>query len=288
MKFIGVILILSLLYNDSFQIKLAAYYQDHMVLQRSPKSTIIWGYASLDSLISLNLFNKTYTTTAKQSNELFQPTWEIILDPTTYKYSVDIEISETDILGAVSKVNLKDVLFGDVWLCGGQSNMQISLTGTIEGEYEINNAYKYQDKLRLFTVETFASDKLEYDLLRIKQNWSVPSTVSVGDPNKWQYFSAVCWHFGKSLTERIDYPIGLLVSSWGGTRIERWAPVEVLTDCNVKNRNTDDSTLWNSMIHPLLKFPIYGAIWLAYYYYLSLSLEFYISKIDIYIFLNLI
>jgi sialate O-acetylesterase len=265
MKWIAICTILCLLYHESHQLKLAAYYQDNMVLQRSPHRAIIWGYASLDSSISLNLFGKTYSTKAKQSSELRTPTWEIILDPTTYKYSVDFEISETDTSGIISKVTLKNVLFGDVWLCSGQSNMQISLTGTLEGENEINNAYKYQDKLRLFTVETLASDKLEYDLLRIKQNWSIPSASNVGDPNKWQYFSAVCWHFGKSLVEQIDYPIGLLVSAYGGTQIERWNEQEVLTKCNVKNNNSIDSILWNSMIHPLLKFPIYGAIWFKVY-----------------------
>jgi len=244
--------------KNSAGFSLASYYQDNMVLQRTPHRAIIWGYASQGSVITLTLFSKTYSTTADKPNGANSFIWEMMLDPIDYNDPVDLKLIETIKDQEKNFINLNNILFGDVWLCGGQSNMQLSLVATDKGEEEIINGYQYK-KLRLFSVDTFSSENPEIDVLKIKQNWSLPTKESLNG-TMWSYFLAVCWHFGKTLSKSVSHPIGLLVSCWGGTEVERWSSDDVLNTCNNK-RNANDSKVWNSMIHPLLKFPIYGAIW---------------------------
>lgn len=89
----------------------------------------------------------------------------------------------------------------------------------------------------------------------------------------WQYFSAVCWFYGKNIYDKYKVPLGLLSSNWGGTPVEAWSSPEALEKC--KSTQTDDrsvdvnagpnphepSVLWNAMMYPLLNMSIYGAIW---------------------------
>ena len=92
----------------------------------------------------------------------------------------------------------------------------------------------------------------------------------------WQYFSAVCWFYGKNIYDKYKVPLGLLSSNWVGTGmpIEAWSSPEALEKC--KSTQTDDrsvdvnagpnpheqsSVLWNAMMYPLLNMSIYGAIW---------------------------
>lgn len=87
----------------------------------------------------------------------------------------------------------------------------------------------------------------------------------------WQYFSAVCWFYGRNIYNKTKIPIGLVSSNWGGTPDEAWSSPDALKECTtsdkVKQRVCagpnphDPSVLWNAMINPLLNMSIYGAIW---------------------------
>lgn len=257
MKIIFFIFFILISIKKSSQFTFATYYHDDMVLQRSPYRSIIWGYGTLNSIVSLHLLGKNYSTKVYSAESYKAPIWQLQLDPIDISYSINLEFTESN---SFKKLYLKNILFGDIWLCGGQSNMQMTLNDTFNGSQEIENGFLYKDKIRLFSVELVSgsSDKPETDLIKIKENWSIPSKKSLGGA-AWQYFSAVCWHFGKKLTEKIDHPIGLIVSCWGGTEIERWCPPEVVDKCKVVEYK--NSSLWNSMIHPFLNFPIYGVVW---------------------------
>ncbi|KAK3611042.1 hypothetical protein CHS0354_017468 [Potamilus streckersoni] len=105
-------------------ISFASYYNDHMVLQRGPKSNIIWGYATtVGSMVSVTLSGKPPVTTHVVEGPMAgKATWKVQLspvsDPGPYEISVESDDGNTKIV---------DVLFGDVWLCSGQSNMQFTL-----------------------------------------------------------------------------------------------------------------------------------------------------------------
>lgn len=132
--------------------------------------------------------------------------------------------------------------------------MERSVGFAFNGTLEAQNSYKFANKIRVFTVEYIGSRVPVYDLLGITENWSVPSEESIIN------FSATCWYFGKNVVEKTNVPQGLVVTCWGGTNIERWSSPQSLTLCDTP-KDSGDSILWNSMVHPLLNMTINGAIW---------------------------
>jgi len=155
--------------------------------------------------------------------------------------------------------------------------MVMSVSQVFNASQEIAKAPQYP-QIRVFTVGMgSASDRPEKNLLTVLQNWSVSSTSSIGGPDA-QYFSAVCWFFGKNLADvNPGLPIGLISSDWGGTPIQAWMSPDALKSCPteeiIPNDNimvtpketradpNSNSALWNSMISPFLPNPIFGAIW---------------------------
>ena len=129
----------------------------------------------------------------------------------------------------------------------------------MNGTEEAQNAYQY-NKIRVFTASLISSHVQTYDLLGIEENWSVPSEQTLGNGNMWTYFSATCWFFGRNLYQKVNVPIGLLVTSWGGTNVEKWMSNEALNSCKTPS-NPSDSQIWNSMVHPLVNMTIFGAVW---------------------------
>jgi sialate O-acetylesterase len=143
---------------------------------------------------------------------------------------------------------LKDVLFGDVYLCGGQSNMQFSVGGNENAAAYRQEANKYPD-IRLFTVGqgTQSSTPLQ-DLVTIEQGWAAAANSTVSDGSKFNVFSAVCWFFGKNVYDGLGgkVPIGLVSNNWGGTRVEQWTPPQSTAPCG----HASSGELYNAMIHP--------------------------------------
>lgn len=156
---------------------------------------------------------------------------------------------------------LEDVYFGDVWLCGGQSNMQFTVNTAFNATEEIALANRYPH-VRLLTVgqgttstevptpslsnlHLTRSDVTAHDthdthmfaqplpvLKTLEQPWSVANATSVGGKS-WQHFSAVCWFFGKQLYDKYQVPIGLVSSNWGGTIVQAWSSPDALSKCKL-------------------------------------------------------
>ncbi len=242
------------LYAHAQEFRFASIYQDHMVLQRAPSKAKLWGYAEEGASVSLNLFGKQYVTIASPVTWSNLSVWKIVLNPVEADgQPVTIEVSQTSQTRAVSKIQLNDVLFGDVWLCGGQSNMEWWLIKSIGGIAEINSGASYSN-IRLFQVgKTNSTDPLN-DVGLIQIPWSLTSPVAL------QKFSGVCWYYGKELNQRLNIPIGLIQSTYSGTYIEKWLSPESISICGVEN-STVNSMHWNSMIKPLHSLSIYGIVW---------------------------
>jgi sialate O-acetylesterase len=129
-------------------------------------------------------------------------------------------------------ITLHDVLFGDVWICSGQSNMQLTVSMIYNATEEIVNAGNYP-KIRVFTAALQSSRAPIEELLCIALNWSIASPQSIGGPD-WVYMSAVCWLYGRMIHEALGgRPIGLIATTWGGTPIEQWMPLQVVQDFNL-------------------------------------------------------
>ena len=181
----------------------------NMVLQRDMQAPI-WGWASAGEEVTITLsaeaegVEPVSTTTAVADAE---GNWRTELPAMAAggPYTLRVKGSNT--------LELTNVLFGEVWVCSGQSNMQWSVSASKDSEAEI--AAGMYPKIRLFYVPRVASGLLQQD---VAADWheTTPETVA--------NFSAVAYYFGRKLYKNLDVPIGLINTSWGGTRIEPWTP----------------------------------------------------------------
>jgi sialate O-acetylesterase len=203
-----------------------------MVLQRAPQRAIVWGYAdSFDAPIILTINNKVYRTrtSSAPANSLGEAMWTVTLDAQAEEGPFQVKVTHPLPNGTLATITLSDVLFGDVWICSGQSNMSFQVSRMYNATEEIANAGKFP-KVRLFTATRKESDIPQEELLDIALNWSVASPVSVNS----SYASAVCWLYGRMIHAELGgRPIGLIHSSYGGTIIEFWSPPDVLRDCDI-------------------------------------------------------
>jgi sialate O-acetylesterase len=203
-----------------------------MVLQRAPQRAIVWGYAdTINTLITLTMDTKKYFTISRASSEspVDVAVWSVTLDAETGEGPFQVIVTQPLPNGTLETITLNDVLFGDVWICSGQSNMEFSVNRMFNASIEIENAYKYP-KVRLFTAAHGATPIPQEELITIAMQWSVASNTSVANIHA----SAVCWLYGRMINEDLGgRPIGLVHSSWGGTNIEFWTPPEALKACGI-------------------------------------------------------
>jgi sialate O-acetylesterase len=242
-----------------------------MVLQRAPQRAVVWGFGDANMLTTLTINDKIYTTLSQSEfvNTQNESIWSITLDPVSDERPFEIHVSQPLPNGTIVTVILHDVLFGDVWICSGQSNMQLTVQQIFNATEEIANAINYP-KIRLFTASLNQSTILVEEPLGIFQNWAVASPDSVRG-SYWIYFSATCWLYGRMIHVALGKrPLGLVATSWGGTAIDVWMPTNALHECNetVTDRlfesndyPSNHSCLFNSMIYPFTRMVIYGAIW---------------------------
>lgn len=230
--------------------KLSATLQDSMVLQRGPGSATVWGFAAAGTTVTTTFKGKKIMSTAEPCvfHGMAQPNcsvWRAKLAPQpatmtgqTIRFSAST--GET--------ASLNDVLFGDVYVCGGQSNMAFSIGANENKSYYVNEANKYPT-IRLFTVGTKTSSRVPLmDLHTISQDWSIASSASITDGSEFGRFSAVCWFFGKNVHDKLNgtVPIGLVSDNWGGTPVEDWTTPESTAVCG----HASSGNLYNAMIVP--------------------------------------
>ena len=213
--------------------RFANYLQDHMVLQRAPQRAIVWGFGDSNTLTTLTIDGRIYTTISETStNAQNESIWSVTLDPVSDEGPFDIHVTQLLKNGTVVTITLHDVMFGDVWVCSGQSNMELTVSLIYNATIEIANAGNYP-KIRVFSVARVASAVPIEELLSISLNWSLASPSSIGGPD-WNYMSAVCWLYGRMIHQALNgRPIGLIATSWGGTFIELWMPPKALQECNI-------------------------------------------------------
>ncbi|XP_061073321.1 sialate O-acetylesterase-like [Conger conger] len=247
-------------------VRFASYYGDHMVLQQAPARAVLWGYGSDQYKVSVILqgTNLYHTADVYVQNGV----WRVTLPPTKAGGPYSVNVSQQG-----SQVTLTDLMFGDVWMCGGQSNMYFTVSQVFNASAEMALAPQYPN-VRIFMAALNLSQEELIDLQKVQMPWSVPTAERVG------HFSAVCWLFGRYLYQVLGYPVGLVESCWGGTPVEAWSSSQALHKCGLEKQedvfssdsytSPDDmgpapkrqnSVLWNAMIHPFLNMTIKGAIW---------------------------
>ena len=183
---------------------LSPAFGSHMVMQRG-KPNAFWGWTKPGQKVTVSVADKKASGKADEAGK-----WLVRVDPpkTGGPYRVTIDGDQ--------RVLLDDVLVGDVWLCTGQSNMEMGLTA-VEGGPEAVAAAD-DPKMRLFMVGK-ATALAPRPTLEGKWQVCTPTSVAEGG---WGGFSAVGYFFGKALRRETGVPIGLVADNWGGTNAESW------------------------------------------------------------------
>ena len=181
------------------EVKLPRLISDGMILQREVPIKI-WGWASKNETVIIKFQGQSYKTKAdKQGN------WTIELPAQVAGGPFSMEINN---------IVLKDILFGDVWVCSGQSNMELPIRRTLD-LYKDEAQQASNDKIRLFHVP------LHYNFQEAEIDMKGGEWKSV-TPENILDFSAVAYFFAKELYEKYQIPIGLLRSAVGGSPAEAW------------------------------------------------------------------
>jgi sialate O-acetylesterase len=233
-------------------ISLPEIFSDNMVLQQ--KSDIIfWGWAKTGETIVIKADWMDSDITVKAD---VQGTWKTTIKTPGFGGPYNIHIK------GQNEVILKNVLIGEVWLCSGQSNMEMSAQWGIDnGDEEIKNANF--PEIRLFTVGASTS---HYPQDHLSGKWLVCT------PDEMKTFSAIGYFFARKLFKELGVPVGIINSSWGGTPAESWMPEEAtqkndfLREAAAKQKvvpwgPVEPARIYNSMINPLIPFRIAGVLW---------------------------
>ena len=249
---------------------------DHMVLQSAPRRAQIFGWAAPGDEITVTVRAASGTEppqvhVAVANND---SSWSAQLDPVAagarpYNISARskhlgdgvtlvlpamrcqlapmaataLECCGTSSDGLLpARAQQVDVLFGELWMCGGQSNMELTVSQTFNASVEIARASE-SPLVRLFTVgQEYVDGEREYRQLRsIWQDWSIASPHAVGAGN-WTVFSAACWFFGRALQEKLQVPVGLVSNNWGGTSVQTWMAPDAIQTCQAPPLLADSSS----------------------------------------------
>ena len=209
-------------------VKLPSVIGSHMVLQRD-KPLPIWGTADADEEVAVTFAGQSHSVKADAKGN-----WKVMLSAV----KADGKAHALTISGK-NKIELTDVLIGEVWVGSGQSNMEWSLAATQKAKEAV--AAADHPNIRLFHVPKVQTKAPAAD---VRASWKPCSPTTVGG------FSGVLYYFGLRLHKELGVPVGLINSSWGGSPIEPWTVSE-----------KSSGGMYNGMIAPIMPFAIRGVIW---------------------------
>ncbi len=238
------------------QIKLPALFSDNMVLQQQTEAAI-WGTElGKNKLVKITTSwdNKTYSAKVKKDGQ-----WKafVATPKAGSSYTITIEGSE--------KKTIKNVAIGEVWLCSGQSNMEMPVKGFRGEPVENSNdeiIHSLNPNIRLISVPRKSTTLPQTDF---EGSWKSASPSTTGD------FSATAYYFAKLVQELTGVPIGLVDVNFGGSNVEAWMSESMLVpyenvvipdnDDSIKEVNRTPTVLFNGMLSPVIGYTIKGAIW---------------------------
>ncbi|HUA14641.1 MAG TPA: sialate O-acetylesterase [Verrucomicrobiae bacterium] len=205
-SFLMVVPLLLLSAGARADVKLPSLLADHMVVQRG-LPVHVWGTAAPNESVSVAFRGQTKTATADSLGN-----WSLYLSPGEAGGPFQM------VVAGKNTIQLDDILVGDVWVASGQSNMEFPMTGLLNAPSEI--AAAQYPKIRIFRVEHRPSDYPGSDV--DAKTWASCTPESAGDS------SAVAYYFARDLYQRLNVPIGLVESFWGGTTAESWTSLRSL------------------------------------------------------------
>lgn len=237
------------------EVKLPSVFTDNMVLQQSDKVNF-WGWAAVGKTVSVtpSWNRKTYKARTDASGR-----WKLEVETPAAGGPYEITISDG------TPVKLTNVLIGEVWVCSGQSNMEMPLKGfkgqPILGSNEAILKSR-NPNLRLYTVPR--SSEIT------PQDNSKPSQWKEARPETVADFSATAYYFGRLLQDQLEVPVGIINVSYSGSFAEAWMTPAALQPFGIQAPAAGDTikavsrtptTLYNGMLHPLIGYGMRGCLW---------------------------
>ena len=252
---VGVAMTLSAIVMKA-EIKLPRMFDDNMVMQRNSNCNI-WGTAdALKTVAVTTSWNgKTYKVKVGDDGK-----WKLKISTPDAGGPYNIKLSDGKAL------TLHNILIGEVWICSGQSNMEMPMKGfkaqPVDGALQelMTGA---DNNLRLFTVSRNA---------RLQAVDTLQGKWNAADAESIRQFSATAYYFGSTLRKSLRVPVGLIVTSWGGSACEAWMSsdwLKAFPDVKLPTNQTDvdkraqrcPTALYNGMLRPLIGFTMRGVIW---------------------------
>lgn len=251
-------LFLFVLYSLSAQVLLPKVITNNMVLQRG-KPVAIWGTASPNEKITVEFAKQTKTAVTDSAGN-----WQVKLAP----MKASAEPRKMIITGS-NTIELENILVGEVWLCSGQSNME----------------YPLDRRLKKYAASKRGEDLAEKELKGAKnplirylyvERKLIPTLPTDGwkDTNDTtlRYVSAAGYFFAKELADKLKVPVGIISTSWGGTRVEQWTPPtsyqnsplfkdSIVGKTNFKIDGMIQGKQFESMVRPIIPYSIKGFLW---------------------------
>ena len=199
------------------EVKLPALFSDHMVVQ-ADTPVPVWGWAKPDEEVTVTLAAEAKSTKTGADGK-----WKVTLDPLKAT-----DQPQTLTVKATNTLTAKDVLIGEVWLGGGQSNMAYQVGASNVAAETLAEAkaqtVEVRPAIRFFMTASRGADEPQED---VRGNWAIAAPETIAK------CSAVAWYFGLALHQKLHTPVGLIVSSVGGTGAEMWIPRKELAAASV-------------------------------------------------------
>lgn len=261
------LLIALLLFSISAEakVKLPAVLADNMVLQQQT-DVKLWGQAQPKAtlIVKTSWNNKTYKATADNQGK-----WELSVatPPAGGPYEITFNDGEP--------LTLRNILIGEVWFCSGQSNMEMPMGGfdrqPAQGTNDIIAKAKASTPIRIYNTDS-------KDGRWIRQSSKTPQEDCLGEwlentPENVSHTSAAAYYFARYIQEVLDVPVGIIISTLGGSKVEAWMSREAISpfksidlsildnDEKIKNLTNTPCVLYNAKIAPFLNFAIKGFLW---------------------------
>ena len=241
------------------KIWMPSIFNDGMVLQR--ETTVkMWGTADVNKTVRITTSwnDKTYLVKTGKDGK-----WQVgVATPEAggpYSVVVSDGIERT----------FSDVMIGEVWVCSGQSNMEMPMEGFLSQPVDNGNMdvlHSSDDALHIFTVKRTS---------RVEPTDTVTGEWKRAEPESVRKFSATAYYFGRELRRILNVPVGLITVAWGGSSCEAWmdrenvkqfvtekSPYQIpFKTSDIKSSNRQPTVLYNGMLSPIIGYGIRGAIW---------------------------